>query len=423
MTAFVTPSGTRTVPPGAPAFPIARGCPYRMPEGYELLRAAGPLSRVTLHDGSTAWLVSGSEEGRALLLDARLSVDVRRPGFPTLSPQLATQSENGFTPPLSGVDDPEHAHQRRLVIPGYGIRRIAAMRPEIERTAEQLLDAMLTAHDRRADLVAAYTLPLACAAGFALLGVPPEDGRHIAERTRRVLCPADEAESADAPQNFTEVLERLRQVLDRADDPSDDPSEEQGEDHRPGLIAELLTAQTEMDRDQLTLLCAILLTGGDDTTSSTVAAAVLALLQHPDQLNLLREDPALLPGAVDELTRYTSVADVLPRIAVADLEIAGHTVRAGEGVLISTMLMNRDPAAWPEPDTLDLTRRAGRHVAFGYGIHQCVGQNLARAVIETALAALLRRAPGLRLAVPADQIRANPPYVLQGSVSTLPVTW
>ncbi|WP_031073129.1 cytochrome P450 [Streptomyces sp. NRRL WC-3742] len=406
----MTPPDTRTARPGAPAFPMARGCPYRMPDGYELLRAAGPLSRVTLHDGSTAWLVSGSEEGRALLLDARLSVDVRRPGFPTLSPQLATQSENGFTPPLSGVDDPEHAHQRRLVIPGYGIRRIAAMRPEIERTAEQLLDAMLTAHDRRADLVADYTLPLACAAGFALLGVPPEDGRHIAERTRRVLCPADEAESADAPQNFTEVLERLRQVLDR-------------EEHQPGLIAELLGADTEMDRDQLTLLCAILLTGGDDTTSSTVAAAVLALLQHPDQLGLLREDPTLLPGAVDELTRYTSVADVLPRIAVADLEIAGHTVRAGEGVLISTMLMNRDPAAWPDPDTLDLTRRAGRHVAFGYGVHQCVGQNLARAVIETALATLLRRAPGLRLAVPADRIRANPPYVLQGSVSTLPVTW
>lgn len=424
----MTPADTRTVRSGTPAFPMARSCPYRMPEGYELLRANGPLSRVTLHDGSTAWLVSGSEEGRALLLDARLSVDVRRPGFPTLSPQLATQSESGFTPPLSGVDDPEHAQQRRLVIPGYGIRRIAAMRPGIERTAEQLLDAMLTAPDRRADLVRAYTLPLACAAGFALLGVPPEDGRHIAERTRRVLCPADEAESADAPRNFTEVLERLRQVLEREVGAGHEAREarevhEAREDQPPGLIAELLGAQTQMDLDQLTLLCAILLTGGDDTTSSTVAAAVLALLQHPDQLDRLREDPSLLPGAVDELTRYTSVADVLPRVAVADVEIAGHTVRSGEGVLISTMLMNRDPAAWPEPDTLDVTRRAGRHVAFGYGVHQCVGQNLARAVIETALAALLRRAPGLRLAVPAEQVRANPPYVLQGSVSSLPVTW
>ncbi|MFJ9695600.1 cytochrome P450 [Kitasatospora sp. NPDC101183] len=397
-------------PADAPAFPIPRGCPYRMPEGYELLRDAGPLSRVTLHDGRTAWLVSGSEEGRALLLDARLSVDVCHPGFPTLSPQLATQSENGFSPPLSGVDDPEHARQRRLVIPGYGVRRIAAMRAEIERTAERLLDAVLAAPDRRADLVTDYTLPLACAAGFALLGVTPEDGRYIAERTRRVLCPADEAESAAAPQNFAEVLERLREVLGRAD-------------HPPGLIAELLDADTEMDVHQLAVLCAVLLTGGDDTTSSTVAAAVLALLRHPEQLALLHERPDLLPGAVDELTRYTSVADVLPRVALADVEVAGRTVHAGEGVLISTMLMNRDPSAWADPDTLDLTRRAGRHVAFGYGVHQCVGQNLARAVVETALAALLPRAPGLRLAVPADQVRANPPYVLQGSVSSLPVTW
>ncbi|MGW2254717.1 cytochrome P450 [Kitasatospora sp. NPDC001660] len=401
----------------APAYPIARTCPYRMPDGYDRLRADGPLSRVTLYDGRTAWLVSGNEEGRALLLDPRLSVSVRRPGFPALSPQLAAQSEGeGFEPPLSGVDDPEHARQRRMVIPGFGIRRIAALRPEIERIAEDLVDAML-ARGERADLVTAYSLPLACAANFALLGVPPQDGRYIGERTRRVFAAGGEEGPAGAQRAFAEILDRLHDVVAR---------KEREPDPGAGLIDELIAARPAeggLDRGQLVALCAVLMTGGDDTTSSTIASSVLALLAHPDQLERLRSDPGLIVGAVDELTRYTSVADVLPRVATADIEIAGHTIRGGDGVLVSTMLMNRDVDVWQDPDALDIDRRAGRHVAFGYGVHQCVGQNLARAVMETGLTVLLRRIPTLRPAVPADQVRVNPPHVLQGSVPELPVTW
>ncbi|MFG2841878.1 cytochrome P450 [Kitasatospora sp. NPDC048296] len=408
----VTPTGSRSSE--APAYPMARGCPYRMPDGYEQLRADGPVSRVTLYDGRNVWLVSGSAEGRALLLDPRVSVDVRHPSFPALTPQSAEQAEAGFAPPLSGVDDPEHAHQRRMVIPAFGVRRIAALRPRIEGFAEELVDAMLARGDR-ADLVAAYSLPLACAANFALLGVPEDDGRYIAERTRQVLAPADGNAPGEAGKLFGEILTRLRDLVAR-------------KERQPGtgLIDDLLAARPDeggMDGDQLVALCAILLTGGDDTTSSTIAAATLALLEHPDQLEKLRREPELTPGAVDELTRLTSVADVLPRVATADIELAGHTIQDGDGVLVSLMLMNRDPGTWQEPDALDIHRKAGRHVAFGYGIHQCVGQNLARAVIETALTVLLRRVPTLRLAVPADQVRANPPYVLQGSLSALPVAW
>ncbi|MET8622453.1 cytochrome P450 [Kitasatospora sp. NPDC004669] len=408
----MTATGSRSIE--APAYPMARTCPFRMPDGYEQLRADGPLSRVTLYDGRKVWLVSGGEEGRALLLDPRISVSVRHPSFPALAPQLAEQADAGFSPPLSGVDDPEHAHQRRMVIPAFGIRRIAALRPHIEEIAERLVDAMLAGGDR-ADLVSAYSLPLACAANFALLGVPEDDGRYIAERTRRVLAPTGGEAPGEAERTFGEILDRLRRLI-------------AGKEQEPGtgLIDDLLAAQPDeggMDRDQLVALCAILLTGGDDTTSSTIAASTLALLEHPEQLRRLRREPELMAGAVDELTRLTTVADVLPRVATADIEIAGHTIRDGDGILVSLMLMNRDLDTWQQPDALDIDRKAGRHVAFGYGIHQCVGQNLARAVIETALTVLLRRVPTLRLAVPADQVRANLPYVLQGSMSTLPVAW
>ncbi|MEV7027537.1 cytochrome P450 [Kitasatospora sp. NPDC093558] len=369
---------------------------------------------MTLHDGREVWLVSGSAEGRALLLDPRLSVSVRHPAFPSLTPLFAEQSQEAFEAPLSGVDDPEHARQRRPVIPGFGIRRIAALRPEIERIAETLVDAMLARADH-ADLVSAYTLPLACTANLALLGVSEDDGRYIGTRSRRLLSPAVGDGPETARRLLDEILDRLRDLIARKEERPGD-----------GLIDELLAgpaAEGAMDRDELAALCMVLLTGGDDTTSSTIAASVLALLEHPEQLERLCHTPELLPGAVDELTRLTSVADVLPRVATADVEIAGHTIRAGDGVLVSLMLMNRDLAAWDDPDALDIGRRAGRHVAFGYGVHQCVGQNLARAVMETALTVLLLRVPTLRLAVPAGQVKVNPPYVLQGSMSELPVAW
>lgn len=407
-------TGSRSSAVEAPQYPMTRTCPFRMPDGYDRLRANGPLSRVTLYDGRKVWLVSGSAEGRALLLDPRVSVSVRHPGFPALAPWLAQQSEVGFSPPLIGVDDPEHARQRRLVIPAFGIRRIAALRPGIERAAEELVDAMLAQGDR-ADLVPAYALPLAHSANFALLGVPEDDGHYIGERTRRVLSPSGGIEPGESQRIFTEVFDRLRDLIARK-------KQEPG----TGLIDELLSGQPGkggMDPDDLVPLCTVLLTGGDDTVSSTIAASVLALLEHPDQLERLRHDTALMPGAVDELTRLTSVADVLPRVATADIEIAGHTIRSGDGLLVSLMLMNRDLDAWHEPDALDIDRKAGRHVAFGYGIHQCVAQNLARAVLETALSVLLRRIPTLRLAVSAERVRVNPPFVLQGSMSELPVSW
>ncbi len=397
----------------APAYPMTRKCPYQMPVGYEELREAGPLSRVTLYDGRQVWLVAGNAEGRALFPDPRLSSNVLHPTFPFLAPRIAAQTQQRAAPPLVGVDDPEHARQRRLVISGFGIRRIAALRPQIERIANELIDAML-AQGNEAELLSAYSLPLPSAAICALLGVPYEDHPYFDERSRHVLSSVGEDEAELARQSFTEILRYLYDLIARKE-------QEPGD----GLIDELIAGQLAeggVDRDELAMICSLLLVSGHETTSNMIALSTLTLLEHPEQLAQLRADESLMAGAVDELMRFTSIGDVLPRVAAEDIEIAGQTIKAGEGVIMSTMLMNRDQRAWENPDVLDIRRRAGRHVAFGYGIHQCIGQNLARAEMEIALNTLFRRIPTLRLAIASDQVPLNAPYVLQG-VAELPVAW
>ncbi|MFE3601922.1 cytochrome P450 [Streptomyces sp. NPDC059096] len=372
---------------------------------------------MSLYDGRLVWLVSGNAEGRALLPDPRLSSDTDHPDFPFLTERLGTQRFDAL--PLIGTDDPEHARQRKLLTSGFGIRRIAALRPYIERTAEALLDRMLAGGDP-ADLVTAYTLPLATDATFALLGVPEEDRPQLDACSRRALSPAD-GDGADVPaQAFQEILAYLRDLIARR---LRVPGDELIDDmitlarNRDG------TGPAGADAEALVMICTVLMIGGNETTSSTIATSVLALLEHPDQLAALRNDPSLIPGAADELNRLTSVTDGLQRVATADIEIAGRTIRKGDGVIISTMLMNRDPSAWEDPDVLDIRRKAGRHVAFGYGIHQCVGQNLARAEMEVALDTLLRRVPSLRLAVSPEQVRGSVPHALLGGVAELPVAW
>jgi pentalenic acid synthase len=397
----------------APAFPMARKCPYQMPEGYSELREQGPLSRVTLYDGREAWLVSGNEVGRALFPDSRLSSNVLDPAFPFLAPRIAAQRQQQAAPPLVGVDDPDHARQRKLVIPGFGIRRVEALRPEIQRIADSLLDKMLAAGSP-SELLSNYALPLPSAAICAALGVPFEDHGFFDERSRHVLSSAGEDEAHLARKAFTEILGYLHDLIARKQKSPED-----------GFLDELIANQLadgKVDLDELAMLAALLLVSGHETTSNMIALSTMTLLDHPDQLDALRADPSLMPGAVDELMRLTSIGDMLMRVAKEDIEIAGQTIRKGDGVVMSTMLMNRDPDTWLDPDQLDIRRHAGRHVAFGYGIHQCIGQNLARAEMEIALNTLFRRIPTLRLAVPAETIPLNAPYVLQG-VATLPVAW
>ncbi|WP_405404791.1 cytochrome P450 [Streptomyces sp. NBC_01104] len=402
-------SGTET-PSEAVAFPQNRSCPYHPPTGYpSASRGQESVSRVRLFDGRTVWLVTGHAEARALLVDPRLSSDRENPAFPFFAERLATTTQRRVE--LIGVDDPEHNVQRRMLIPSFTVRRTAALRPAIQETVDRLLDTMV-AQGPPAELVGAFALPVPSMVICALLGVPYEDHEFFEAQSRRLLRGPEgsdvEAARIALGDYFRDLIARKRR------DPGD------------GLLDELIAKQLEtgaVDLEELVRLSQILLVAGHETTANMISLGTLTLLQHPEQLARMRAGgPDGMAPAVEELLRFLSIADGLSRVAVEDIEMNGVTFRAGDGVLLSTAVSNRDEAVYPAPDELDLGRGARNHVAFGFGIHQCLGQNLARAELEIALPALFDRLPGLRLAVPADEVPFKPGDTVQGLIE-LPVTW
>lgn len=390
------------------AFPQDRTCPYHPPTAYEPLRRSRPLSRVTLFDGRSVWVVTGHAEARALLSDGRLSTDRENAAFPIPSRRL-----KGLKVPraaLLGVDDPEHNIQRRMLIPSFTLKRTAALRPRIRETVDRLIDEMVAAGPR-AELVSAFALPVPSMVICALLGVPYADHEFFEGQSRRLLRGPEAADVEDARRQLdaylVELVERKRR--------------EPGE----GLLDELIARRLEtgeVDVGELVSLAVILLVAGHETTANMISLGTFTLLRHPAQLAELRAEPELMPAAVEELMRFLSIADGMLRVATEDIEIGGVTVRADDGVVFSTSVINRDGEVFAEPDRLDWRRPHGHHVAFGFGIHQCLGQNLARAEMEIALAALFERLPGLRLAAEPDRIPFKPGDTIQGMVE-LPVAW
>ncbi|MEV6741169.1 cytochrome P450 [Streptomyces sp. NPDC051104] len=402
----MTKTGTTVSEPVA--FPQDRTCPYHPPTAYEPLRSARPLTRVTLYDGRDVWVVTGHATARALLADPRLSSDRTRSAFPAVTARFAAARNRRLA--LLGVDDPEHRTQRRMLVPSFTLKRATALRPRIQAIVDRLLDAMEAAGPPT-ELVSAFALPLPSMVICALLGVPYADHDFFEEQSRRLLRGPSVADTQDARDRLNTYFEDL---IDRK-------REEPGD----GLLDELIQEQLRegaLDRDELVSLATLLLVAGHETTANMISLGTFTLLHHPDQLAELRADPGLMSAAVEELLRFLSIADGLVRVATEDIEIAGTRIRADEGVLFSTSVINRDTTAFPEPDTLDWHRPARHHVAFGFGIHQCLGQNLARAELEIALRTLFERLPGLRLAAPAEEIPFKPGDTIQGMLE-LPVSW
>ncbi|MFD3516644.1 cytochrome P450 [Streptomyces sp. NPDC058657] len=392
-------------------FPQDRTCPYEPPPGYDPVRATGrPVTRIEIYDGTEVWMVSGLAEARALLADQRLSSNRERPDFPVFARRLEGIERRRVE--LLGLDDPEHNAQRRKLIPGFTLKRTAGLRPAIQETVDQLLDAMeaqLKAQpDTPVDLVSAFALPVPSIVICALLGVPYEDHEFFEEQSRKMLR-GPEREDVEAAQDaldayFVDLVERKRA----------------GGDGLPvGLLDDMIGVFE--DREELVNLAEILLIAGHETTANMISLGTYTLLEHPEQLARFRNDPDGVPAACEELLRYLSIADGMSRLALEDIEVGGVTIRAGEAVILSTSLINRDPAVFESPDELDVAR-GERHLAFGFGIHQCLGQNLARAEMEIALSTLFARLPGLRLAVPAAEVPFKPGDTIQGLVE-LPVLW
>ncbi|MFF4099647.1 cytochrome P450 [Streptomyces sp. NPDC001903] len=390
------------------AFPQDRTCPYHPPTAYDPLREGRPLSRVTLFDGRSVWVVTGHAEARALLSDGRLSADRSNEAFP--APTKRFKGLQYRRTALLGVDDPEHNAQRRMLIPSFTLKRTAALRPAIQETVDRLIDEMV-ARGPSAELVSDFALPVPSMVICALLGVPYEDHEFFEGASRRLLRGPELADVEAARDQINGYLADL--IERKRTDPGD------------GLLDELVATRLETgetDVEELVALAAILLVAGHETTANMISLGTFTLLRHPEQLAELRADPALISVAVEELMRFLSIADGMLRVATEDIEIGGVTIRPDDGVIFSTSVINRDEAVFERPDALDWHRSARHHVAFGFGVHQCLGQNLARAEMEIALGTLFARLPGLRLAAEPDRIPFRPGDTIQGMVE-LPVAW
>jgi cytochrome P450 len=394
-----------------PEFPMTRaaGCPFDPPPAARALQDETPLARVRLWDGSTPWLVTRYAEQRALLADPRVSADIARPGYP--SPAPLPKGGTGISFIL--MDNPEHARLRRMVTAPFTIRRVAAMRPAVQKIVDDLIDGLL-AGPKPVDLVEAFALPMPSLVICALLGVPYADHDFFQEHSklliRRDAKPEERAAGAQALSGYLDRV--MGETLERP-----------GDDLLSGLATRVRAG--ELSRAEAAQMGVLLLIAGHETTANMIALGTLALLEHPGQLALLRggDDPALVASAVEELLRYLNIThNGRRRVALEDIEIDGRVIRAGEGLIMANDIANRDPAVFPDGDRLDLTRDAHRHVAFGFGVHQCLGQPLARLELQVVYSTLYRRIPTLALATGVERI----PFKHDGSVYgvyELPVTW
>ena len=377
------------------------------PTEYAELREQRPISRVTIWGENTPWLITRLVEAKAVLADPRFSADVTKPGFPNLRPTAPPRSPGG----IHAMDPPEHGRLRRMILPEFTFRRIEQLRPAIREICDRLIDD-LTAGPAPADLVETFALPLPTLVICELLGVPYADRDFFQEHTQAFLKTDTTREQMFAARQA--IHGYLMELLEaKGADPADD------------LLSRLAVdrvATGEAEAAEAVGLASLLLVAGHETTAHMFPLGVVTLLRHPEQLAKLEADPSLWPGAIEELLRYLTIMHTgLRRIATEDVRVGGVTITAGEGVVVALHSADRDKAAFDDPDAFDVTRDARQHVAFGHGLHQCVGQSLARAELQIGLPLLFERLPGLRLAAEPEE------FALEGravhGVSGLPIAW
>ncbi|SHF16040.1 cytochrome P450 [Streptoalloteichus hindustanus] len=388
--------------------PIERSCPFSPPTGLTELRDESPIRRLMYHGGHEGWLVTGHAAARAVLADVRFSSRPELFRSPAPLPPPARRDPQAAPGILTEFDPPEHTRYRRLLTGQFTVRRMNQLTSRIEQITEEHLDAMEQAGPPT-DLVTAYALPIPSLVICELLGVPYADREQFQRNSNTLFDLTATPEQSMAA--FKELESFLLDLVRRKRSaPEDD------------LISGLLT-DDELTDQEAANIGIMLLIAGHETTANMIALGVFALLRHPDQLAALRADPDLAANAVEELMRYLSIVHIGPvRTAVADVEIEGQLIRAGESVTVSVPAANWDPAKFPEPERLDLTRRTSGHLAFGHGVHQCLGQQLARVEMRVAYPALLRRFPNLRLTVAPEEVRLRTDMAVYG-VHELPVAW
>lgn len=385
-------------PASLPSFPFAGSSGGEFPAELRRLLAEPTLTRVMLPSGHPAWLAAHLDHVRAVGADPRFSRALaNRPGAPALGP--ISQQLPVSLPIIFNLDPPEHTRLRKLVAGAFTQRRMEEFRPEIERIVAGQIQEVADCGPP-ADLVRHFSAVIPGAVICELLGLPAADGDRI-RRAAEAIVAVSGRSSQEVGATVADVLAYMADLIaDRRMHPG------------PDLLSTLIAARDDDDKLselELIVLCGTLFIAGNQSTINQISNLVLTLLEHPAELARLRDHPDLLPAAVEELLRFFPRPDGgrQIRIATANVEVGGVTVREGDAVLLSHTAANRDPAAFDEPDRLDLGRPDNHHLTFGVGVHFCLGAALARLQLQIAIGALLHRFPRLHLAVPAAELPWN----------------
>ena len=377
--------------------PLDEDSYYQDPLGFfARLRESRPVAPVRMPAYGRAWIVTRYADVRTVLTDPRMAKDVHRwPGGGRSRPSEAT----GVYAHMLHADPPDHTRLRHLVSKAFTPRMIEQLRPRIQQIADELLNAVQEQGEM--DLVADFAFPLPIIVISEMLGIPSEHRQQFRTWTQTIvqsqsatLSPEKQAQGLAAEEEFINYVKAL--IANKQKHPDN------------SLTSDLVRVEEQGDKlseNELISMIFLLLTAGHETTGHLLGNGTLALLEHMDQLELLRADPGLLPSAVEELLRYTApVSLTAPRWALEDVVLHGQVIRRGEMVRCALLAANTDPQQFADPEVLNILRQENQHLAFSKGIHFCLGAPLARLEGQIAIGTLLRRLPNLRLAVPPEQI-------------------
>lgn len=375
--------------------------PYNPPEMQLALQAEEPVAEVDWPGRGDFWVIAKHEDVRAALVDPRLSSDRSDPQHPAhMAYNPATHAGQ-----LVELDPPKHSELRGRIMKEFTVKRIAAMRPRVEEVVSEAIDAML-AGGHEGDLVTLLALPVPSLVIADLLDVPDEDHAFFQGHSSKF---AGEGTPEERVAAVAAIRDYIADLIDqRIENPGND------------ILSRQLAAGAT--RDEAIGLGFLLLIAGHETTANQITLSIMTLLDKPELFTQLQEDPSLIPGAVEELLRYFSIAEVAhARLATSDIEIRGVTVPEGAKVWALANVANRDPEVFPDPHKIDFRRGARNHLAFGFGPHQCLGQNVARLELEVVLEQVVNRLPTLRLTVPVSDLSFK--QVGNFGVHELPVAW
>ncbi|MEV6621274.1 cytochrome P450 [Amycolatopsis sp. NPDC051106] len=385
--------------------------PFDPPREITKLREARPVSPLTFPDGHEGWLVTGYEAVRQMMADtrfsSRLDLDVVHVPFETPGMPVATEPSPQLPGMFIAMDPPDHGRLRKRLTGAFTVKRMKQLEEHIAEIVEQQLDHLARLAPP-VDLVKEFALPVPSLVICELLGVPYEDRESFQTNSAQFMV-RDQTleEKMGAYIALNTYLSEL--VTRKRSSPGED-------------ILSDLARHEDLTIEELTGAAFLMLIAGHETTANMLSLGTFALLEHPAELAALAADPSLMPGAVEELLRYLSVADIFYRYATEDLSLGGETIPKGSTVVVSLLAANRDPERFPDPDVLDIRRNARGLLSFGHGVHQCLGQQLARIEMRAGFEGLLRRFPTLRLAVPAGEVKLRTDMNIYG-VHALPVTW